>query len=512
MPTFSQDRSPSLVQFLSGATAVGSPEVEKGESDGGVHSPQEGGGDNYSNANLLLQPWNPRLVKQILSNGHNFRAKSNVDILKVAKTETSWLPNAPDAEIVNQLSFLETATPFASSDHTLLIFFVYLEYNEKAQYQRQASISKAGLAKLTGHMELHDAAIQNMLGRPDYWSAFARWKDISRGISKGYEFFCQHPRWLQKTRYDKLRHRAPYSVYLHHDNVTNTSYYIISSARDEEYAMKILDALSIPKHEKSYIGPTIEAAASPFWIHAFMSGSAYLQSVDYLADVRGQLFSQIAEVNDYSKESYSGFPSLHRNKDGRQKLQNITKNLHTISQTCDSGIANANMSIRLCEEMLEAYSTFSTEPTNPPESWRQIHDSIQWVLKTWHCQKNWLISYKARKDTAMNFVYNLVTQQDNAVNLDIAHRAAEHSSSMNAITILTMVFLPGTFLAGIFGSGILNTNDSHGISNIFWPFISILLPLTLLTTALWFWRRQLERSYRWGKKRMHRHNDIEKNI
>src|SRR5437764_7516682 len=44
-------------------------------------------------------------------------------------------------------------------------------------------------------------------------------------------------------------------------------------------------------------------------------------------------------------------------------------------------------------------------------------------------------------------VYNLVTQQDNSINIDIAHQAAQHSSSMNAITILTMVFLPGTFIA-----------------------------------------------------------------
>jgi hypothetical protein len=29
---------------------------------------------------------------------------------------------------------------------------------------------------------------------------------------------------------------------------------------------------------------------------------------------------------------------------------------------------------------------------------------MEWILKTWQCQKNWLVSYKARKDTAMNFV------------------------------------------------------------------------------------------------------------
>jgi len=65
---------------------------------------------------------------------------------------------------------------------------------------------------------------------------------------------------------------------------------------------------------------------------------------------------------------------------------------------------------------------------------------------------------------------------------------------------------------GVFGSGILNNNESHGFSDIFWPFISIFIPLTVVTVALWFWRRQLENSYKWGRTRLWRpreHSDLE---
>jgi hypothetical protein len=40
----------------------------------------------------------------------------------------------------------------------------------------------------------------------------------------------------------------------------------------------------------------------------------------------------------------------------------------------------------------------------------------------------------------------MVTQQDSAANVDIATKMAQDSSSMSSITILTMVFLPGTFV------------------------------------------------------------------
>src|SRR5947207_7473074 len=198
-----------------------------------------------------------------------------------------------------------------------------------------------------------------------------------------------------------MNHRSPCSLYLHHDKMLNTSFYVISAARDDSCPTKIVEELGIPNPDMPYTGPSVEAAANPFLIHALVSGYAYHQSTDYLADVRERLFSEIAEVNDYSKESYAGLPEVHRGNVGRMKLENITKNLHLVSQTCDSGIANADMSIRLCEEMLEAYTAFSRGVATPPASWRQVRDSMEWILKTWQCQKNWLVSYKARKDTAM---------------------------------------------------------------------------------------------------------------
>jgi len=47
----------------------------------------------------------------------------------------------------------------------------------------------------------------------------------------------------------------------------------------------------------------------------------------------------------------------------------------------------------------------------------------------------------------MSLVYNLVTQQDAANNIQIAADMKRDSTSMNAIAALTMVFLPGTFTA-----------------------------------------------------------------
>ncbi|RYP11263.1 hypothetical protein DL765_007815 [Monosporascus sp. GIB2] len=469
----SQSDALNLGRSLSGSTEVDAVMGEHGQVDLDILREDSPISSSSPNGQiLLLEPWDPRCTASILSNAHNFRPDSDVQVLKVYDEGTLWWPSLSDADIAK---VLHQSRLQASSSHTLIVFFIDLEYEPEARYKRQMSLSRASLEQLTGVIQIHDAAIQDMLGRPDYWSAFGRRKDVAGRKSAGYEFFCQHPRWLQKSRHDKSQHKAPCSVYMHHDNMINTSYYIVSGARDDGCATAILDRMGIPSPNTPYTGPKVEAADNPFFIHALVSGLAYQQSTDFMADVRDRLFSQIAEVNDYSKESHA---RNRRGNSGRQKLENITKNLHLVSQTCDTGIANADMSIKLSEEMIVAYNAFCLDELTPPDCWRHIQDSIEWILRTWQCQKNWLLTQQ---------VFNLVTQQDSSTNIDIAHQAAQHSSSMNTITILTMVFLPGTFTAGVFGSGILDVEERHGISDLFMPFIYFFIPLTLVTAAM-CWR------------------------
>ncbi|QDS75701.1 hypothetical protein FKW77_007902 [Venturia effusa] len=439
---------------------------------------------------MILHPWSPSATRKLMDNESNFQETSGLDVLTVTKEKMVWTDTADDTFIQN---ILAETKPGSASPYSLIIFFVSLEHNEDASYWRQANISQSTLKALMTQLDINDAAILDIFGRPDYWSSFARSKDIAGEVDAGFEFFCQHPRWLQKGRHDNSKHRAPCSIYLHHDRNQQTSYYVVSAAKDDSFYSEI--RLRMGHGEAAAV-----SATNPFFIHALVSGLAFEQSKEYLDDVRKRLMDPIAEVNDYSEKSFYTDFKKQSGMEARQQLKDITKQLHLVSQTCDSGIANAAMSLRLCEDMLEAYDRFVGPLNGSLASWRQTRDSMAWLSKTWLSQKNWLVSYKARKDTAMNFVFNLVTQQDNSTNIDIAVQSARYSSSMNIIIVLTMIFLPGTFLAGVFGSGILSNTETHGVSDVFWPFLAIFVPLTILTMVPWFWRQSLERGlHRCGK-------------
>src|SRR5437764_9368696 len=157
MSVSGQSTSPTLERLLSGATEVGPTAAEVSQGEGGQPARKESGRSPPSGSDLMfLQPWNPRLVQQTFSNTHNFQPKSNTKVLKVTKERTFWWPDVTDAGI-NDLLVPDAATRLSCSHHTLIVFFIYLEYNHEAQYKRQASISQESLKRLVGRNEMHDS-------------------------------------------------------------------------------------------------------------------------------------------------------------------------------------------------------------------------------------------------------------------------------------------------------------------------------------------------------------------
>ena len=109
-----------------------------------------------------------------------------------------------------------------------------------------------------------------------------------------------------------------------------------------------------------------------------------------------------AQIEKVRKNDYNGIDN-----DKRGKIRSMTEKLHEVSQTIDSGMANVEMSLSLTNAMNEAF--YRAYPKDEPRSdtVQQIADSIHYLTGSWQSQKNWLVDYRARKDTAMGFVGRL---------------------------------------------------------------------------------------------------------
>lgn len=103
-------------------------------------------------------------------------------------------------------------------------------------------------------------------------------------------------------------------------------------------------------------------------------------------------------------------------------------------------------------------------------------------------------------------VFNMVTQQDSSTNLQMSFNMSQDSSSMHAITILTMVFLPGTFTATLFSTVAFQSSDKGAIevTDWLWPFVGVAVILTLTVVATWYFRRNMGRMTNAFLRRMER--------
>ena len=62
---------------------------------------------------------------------------------------------------------------------------------------------------------------------------------------------------------------------------------------------------------------------------------------------------------------------------------------------------------------------------------------------------------------------------------------------MMTIAVLTMIFLPATFVSAILGSNLFALEDdgtgnhSFVVSDLWWVYLVIAIPLTLITMGIW---------------------------
>ncbi|RHZ50186.1 hypothetical protein CDV55_102486 [Aspergillus turcosus] len=108
--------------------------------------------------------------------------------------------------------------------------------------------------------------------------------------------------------------------------------------------------------------------------------------------------------------------------------------------------------------------------------WIHAEQRAHFVAKQLHSLMTRSQSLSERLRNEINLAFNLVSQKD--------------SSMMKTVAIVSMVYLPGTFISGLFGTNFFNLSENDGsqlwiMSDNFWLYWAITLPLTLATVLVW---------------------------
>lgn len=263
---------------------------------------------------------------------------------------------------------------------------------------------------------------------------------------------------------------------MRHDITRDLTTYIISHKEFDTSITTIKSLLNIALNTASATHKPSVFLDDPFDIHVILSTLSFEASKFHVKRFQRFMWTQINKVDDH----LGGLETSDR-----AKLGDLTKQLQIISQNADSHIGNADVAIITATAIQTAHSRLVRSlPRSSPFIYHRADDSISYIIASMEKQKIWFLNYKQRKDSTMSLVYNLVTQQDAANNIQIAHSMKQDSTSMNAIAALTMAFLPGTFAGTLVGAGVFGGAVTG--AKVWWVWAGITVPLTVVVMICWW--------------------------
>ena len=172
------------------------------------------------------------------------------------------------------------------------------------------------------------------------------------------------------------------------------TYIVVASAKDP-----------VPRNVKArlsdYMGTVaadarvVTLAQDPLFFHVMISHESLTQAKPIIAALRKRLYDQLDDIDDYVQK-----------KKGKDILERATIDLHNVSQNLDSFIANAEMAEMIADWQVRGHKRFqqSINASDVGDDFIKTEDSLQYLRSSIQQQRRWLLSNKARKDTAMSLV------------------------------------------------------------------------------------------------------------
>ena len=204
------------------------------------------------------------------------------------------------------------------------------------------------------------------------------------------EYICQHPRWDAHTKL------LPCSVYMSFHRATAVTTYIVVSGEAD-----ICIAVSRKRLEEAFSCTAaydlpFPRVVDPFYFHNIVAQESFLQSRQIITKLRHRLYDALDDVDAYG----AGDRFLDR-----AALRALTNELHLISQDADALLSSAGMGTMVIECMHKAHGHLkSMSDVTSLQGFTRVDDSLGYLAQTLQARRRWLLSYKSRKDIAMNLV------------------------------------------------------------------------------------------------------------
>ncbi|RSL99837.1 hypothetical protein CEP52_009521 [Fusarium oligoseptatum] len=235
-------------------------------------------------------------------------------------------------------------------------------------------------------------------------------------------------------------------------------------------------------------GSHAEPHHDPFWVHGRL--------LEQLSDLQNNaVWTVRTEIRNVEKKKQRSKPEPNY-----RSLHDLARHAIHVSETLD-------VSLKTVKSIVEQHKTLEDElwPGEQPKkgSFRQVRERLHWYEHTLESLKSRALSNKERLINEIQLSFNLVAQYDSAIAVQIGQATQSDSAAMKTIAFATLTFLPATFISAVFSMSFFNIDDNTGewtVSNKFWIYWVIAIPVTILTAAGWYSRRIIAPPLRIGEE------------
>ncbi|KAJ8063444.1 hypothetical protein OCU04_008661 [Sclerotinia nivalis] len=202
---------------------------------------------------------------------------------------------------------------------------------------------------------------------------------------------------------------------------------------------------------------------------------------------------------------------LEKNRTSKEDPQPDYNRMHELARHAIHTSEMLETTLETLMAIIREHELFFNNNTTLPKSIRTISKQtmrdLQFqntILKSLHLRSKAL---EDRLRNEINLAFNIVAQYDSRISVRLSKAMQMDSFSMRTIAVLGLLFLPGTFICAIFSTSFFNFSPGNSIepqrwmvSDKFWIYWVVTIPLTLVIMLLWFIYQPLYRNQKWDRR------------
>jgi hypothetical protein len=218
-----------------------------------------------------------------------------------------------------------------------------------------------------------------------------------------------------------------------------------------------------------------EAMADPFWIYPI-------------------LFEQIVQLQDTTVwTARNWIRTLEKSRGASSNVHTDFSGLHDVSRHVIHVTEMLDLCLGVVKHTRQRHRVYlsgaeGVQPTQMNAS-KMINGQLQFFETMLENLGYRSLSNKERLNNEIQLSFHMVTQVNAELSLQISRSARTDGTLMKTVAVLTLVFLPATFLSAVFSMSFFSyeAGEEWKMSSSIWIYFAWAIPVTLLTTGLWFW-------------------------